>query len=204
MHRQYGAYLAATLTGRVVDKYPELIFRVPFVRALFPDAKFLFIARNGWDICGSIKSWSARLGSERGDETHDWWGANGRKWHLLVDQIVPEHPDLDICGAAMREWQSQKQRAVVEWIVTMREGKTLARAYPDSLLHIPYEELCAAPREWMDSIADFCDLPHDNTFVDYAAGKLEAVPQKSKFELEPCLETAFAETMALLGYGASQ
>jgi hypothetical protein len=39
----YGAYLALTGTTRVIDKYPELVFRVDFVRALFPEAKFLLI-----------------------------------------------------------------------------------------------------------------------------------------------------------------
>ncbi len=46
-HRLFGAYLATSLARRVVDKYPELIFRVPFVKAIFPDAKFLFLVRNG-------------------------------------------------------------------------------------------------------------------------------------------------------------
>jgi hypothetical protein len=45
-HRIYGAYLAATGSKRVVDKYPELIFRVPFVKRIFPDAKFIFLVRN--------------------------------------------------------------------------------------------------------------------------------------------------------------
>ena len=83
-NRLFGAYLAATLSRRVVDKYPELIFRVPFVRALFPDAKFLFLVRNGWDTCHSIEGWSNRLGEQVADETHDWWGVDRRKWNMLV------------------------------------------------------------------------------------------------------------------------
>ncbi len=42
-HRLYGAYLRATFSSRAVDKYPELIFRIPFVLDIFPDAKFLFL-----------------------------------------------------------------------------------------------------------------------------------------------------------------
>jgi hypothetical protein len=40
-HRLFGAYLASIFSPRLVDKYPELIFRVPFVREIFPDAKSL-------------------------------------------------------------------------------------------------------------------------------------------------------------------
>lgn len=200
MHRVHGAYLRSTFTSRVVDKYPELVFRVPFVQAIFPDAKFLFISRNGWDTCGSIKGWSARQGKTQGEEVHDWWGADGRKWHLLVEQIVIEHPDLASHAETMKNWQAQEQRAIVEWIVTMREGLARAKAQPGHVLQIRYEDMCAAPRDWMARIAGFTDLPQDETFLSYAENKLTSVPRKPPFPLEPCLEAPFAQTMRLLGY----
>lgn len=200
MNRIYGAYLRVTGNKRVVDKYPELIFRLPFVQAVFPDAKFIFIARNGWDTCGSIKGWSERLGQETGGEIHDWWGADDRKWRLLVEQMVPEHDDLAPHGDAMLSWTAQEQRAIVEWIITMREGHALAAAHPDIVLHVPYELLCASPTEWMTKIGDFIGLGPDETFRSYATAKLENVPQKAPFPLEPCLQAPFDQTMALLGY----
>ncbi|MDV7142072.1 sulfotransferase [Tropicimonas sp. TH_r6] len=200
MHRIHGAYLRATGTSRVVDKYPELVFRLPFVREIFPDAKFLFISRNGWDTCGSIEGWSDRLGVQSGDEIHDWWGADGRKWQLLVDQLVPEHPDLAPHAGEMRDWQAQTQRAVVEWIVTMREGVRHTQEAPETILHIPYEALCEDPSGWMGRIAAFCDLPADETFLTYAGQKLSTVAPRPAFPLEPCLEEAFATTMQMLGY----
>jgi len=106
IHRIYGAYLRVTGTKRVVDKYPELLFRFPFVKALFPDAKFLFLARNGWDTIHSITGWSKRLGVEKKGEAHNWWGADDRKWQLLVSQIVPEHPDLSPHQADMLGWEN--------------------------------------------------------------------------------------------------
>ena len=88
IHKLFGAYLRTTFSQRVVDKYPELIFRVPYVKELFPDAKFLFLVRNGWDTCGSINYWSERLGKASETETHDWWGRDNRKWNLLVEQVI--------------------------------------------------------------------------------------------------------------------
>ena len=84
--QMFGAYLTATRSKRLVDKYPELIFRVDFVRALFPDARFIFLVRNGWDTCHSIATWSKRLGAQINSEKHDWWGVDDRKWRLLVEQ----------------------------------------------------------------------------------------------------------------------
>src|SRR5690606_25380685 len=74
--RIYGAYLTVSRCRRVVDKYPELVFRVPYVRALFPDAKFIFLMRDGWDTCNSVGSWSKRLGVDFRGEVHDWWGVD--------------------------------------------------------------------------------------------------------------------------------
>ena len=50
--------------------------------------------REGAATCASIRHWSERLGTKVRGEKHDWWGADDRKWHLLVEQIIPEHPDL--------------------------------------------------------------------------------------------------------------
>lgn len=45
-------------TDRVVEKYPEAIYRVPFVQAIFPDAKFILLVLNGLDVVRSVGSWS--------------------------------------------------------------------------------------------------------------------------------------------------
>lgn len=200
--RLFGAYLAATFSLRAVDKYPELIFRVPFVRALFPDAKFLFLARNGWDTCHSIEGWSVRLGQQEGAETHDWWGVNRRKWNLLVEQIVPEHPDLAVHVEVMRNWTKQTDMAAVEWIVTMREGLRLMREFSADVMRVDYEDMCRRPRQRMQEIAAFLELsPDDEPFLDYAEQTLKPTSGKKPFELSPLIADAFGETMAQLGYG---
>lgn len=200
MHRQYGFYLRAAFSTRVVDKYPELVFRSEFVSEIFPTAKFIFIARNGYDACISVEDWSARLGEERGGEVHDWWGVNDRKWNLLVDQIVPEHDDLVKLSPEMRSWSSHHQRAIVEWIVTMREGYALAAAFPQRVLHVPYEALCADPQKWICKIKDFTGLRHDEVCLEYATQKLVPVTSKKRGIIQPNLMPQFVNTMEMLGY----
>lgn len=200
-YRIFGAYLAATFSNHVVDKYPELIFRVPFVKALFPDAKFLFLVRNGWDTCHSIDAWSGRLGEQINGEVHDWWGADRRKWHLLIEQVVSGHPDLAPHVAAMRDWTSQSDMAAVEWIVTMREGLELLKKYPGDVLRVDYEQLCQEPRAIMGQIGKFIGLGDDRAFFGYAESVLRPAGQKAAFALSPLIEKPFLETMAALGYG---
>ncbi|BCO09745.1 hypothetical protein GF1_21210 [Desulfolithobacter dissulfuricans] len=203
-HRLFGAYLAATISRRVVDKYPELIFRVPFVKAIFPDAKFLFLSRNGWDTCHSIDGWSHRLGQQVGGENHDWWGVDRRKWDLLVDQIVPEHADLALHADAMRTWTNHTDMAAVEWVVTMREGLSLLQQYPNDVLQVSYEKLCAKPLQVLGEITPFTGLAgSDMPFIRYAESTLKPVGQKKPFALAPAIEKPFCEVMQKLGYEAS-
>lgn len=197
-HRIFGAYLRSGFCTRFVDKYPEMIFRVPFLRAIFPDARFLFLSRDGWETCASIEAWSGRLGRAEGGERHDWWGADDRKWHLLVEQIVPEHPDLAPHHAWLAALGDHRLRAAVEWIVTMREGLTLLEGAPMDVLHVPYARLCADPAGMMDRIATFAGLSPDPVFRDYAARALKPPSAGAPFPLPDALRDAFEETQARL------
>jgi hypothetical protein len=200
-HRLFGAYLALAGARRVVDKYPEMIFRVPFVKAIFPDARFLFLVRNGWDTCHSIEGWSQRLGKQARSEIHDWWGANRRKWDLLLEQIVPEHPDLLTHRDAMRGWTRQADMAAVEWIVTMREGRRVMREYPGDVMQVTYEALCRDPRPAMEQIGEFAGLERDETLLRYAESVLRPARPRSPVALAPVIERTFLDTMRELGYG---
>lgn len=199
-HRIFGAYLTSVCSKRLVDKYPELIFRVPFVQEIFPDAKFIFLVRNGWDTCASIDKWSDRLGKQKNGKTHDWWGVNRRKWNLLVDQLVPEYADLAMHQDEMYCWDNHTDMAALEWIVTMREGMRLEREYPDSVMRVNYEELCLQPDEVLSQMISFMGLGDDPVFLNYAKQVLQTGRQHKPFELAPELKEAFQNTMRGLGY----
>lgn len=193
-HRIYGAFLRLSFTTRVVDKYPELIFRVPFVRQIFPDAKFLFLSRDGWDTCASISNWSTRLGVNAEGETHDWWGVDRRKWKLLVEQIIPEHPDLAPYMDNLQELTDHRAMAATEWIVSMREGLRLLKDHPADVLHVPYAQLCNDPAEICARIANFAGLRHDEVFLGYARSVLTAAEPSEGFTLPSILEEPFRST----------
>jgi len=200
-HRLFGAYLASIFSSRLVDKYPELIFRVPFVKEIFPDAKFIFLVRNGWDTCSSIEGWSNRLGQQVNGETHDWWGVNRRKWYLLVEQIVSEHEDLAHFSTDMLSWTNHTDMAAVEWIVTMREGMRLIEVYSEEVLRVDYESLCANSEHEIKRIAKFLGFQReDNKFIKYAKQTLKSVTPAPSFELHQSIKKPFMETMEKLGY----
>ncbi len=198
-HRLFGTYLAATLSRRVVDKYPELIFRVPFVRAIFPDAKFIFLMRNGWDTCRSIQGWSGRLGKSAGRDVHDWWGVNRRKWELLVDQIIPCHPDLAPYQKELSAFTNQVDMAAIEWIVTMREGLALI-SNDSGVIGVRFEDLSQRPYAVLRTLNNFLNLSEDKVFFNYGQSILHPVQDAGDFPLHPLVVKPFNETMRRLGY----
>jgi len=199
-HRLYGYYLAMTFSGRVVDKYPELIFRIPFLQEIFSDAKFVVIVRNGWDTCRSIIEWSKKYRKELNGEIHDWWGLNRRKWRYLVEQLVPENVDLAQHQAEIADFTRQSDMAAVEWIITMREGMKHLEKYPSHIFCVKFEELSHQPKRVLNELREFLDLSEDGVFQEYGNKILHPVKDSGPFDLHPLLKGPFAETMIKLGY----
>jgi len=200
IHKLFGAYLRSTFSQRVVDKYPELIFRVPYVKALFPDAKFLFLVRNGWDTCGSIKYWSERLGETTDTETHDWWGRDNRKWNLLVEQVIKQDSYYKDVWSVIDEIVSHTDMAALEWISTMRQGMAVQEESPDSVFRVDYEKLVDDPEIVLSTVREFCEIEEDPIFIEYGKKVLKPVKPKNPFVLHPTIEPLFLETMQTMGY----
>lgn len=200
--RLFGAYLSTTLSQRVVDKYPELIFRVDFVRTLFPDARFILLVRNGWDTCRSIASWSEQFGVQVNGKTHNWWGVGDRKWNLIVDQLVARDEKLGEFTEEIRHFDRHLDRASVEWTVTMREGLDILQNLPDCIYTIRFEELTSNPIKVLSSLCKFCELNQDETFLDYAHHTLRPLPSRNPFDLHPKIEHIFHDTMSKLEYNS--
>lgn len=199
-HKLFGAYLAAVFSRRLVDKYPELVFRTPFVRAIFPDAKFILIVRNGWDACVSIAEWSRRNRVVTTAGVQDWWGVNQRKWTLLQSELVASDPAFEGLRSLVAGLHRPPDMAAVEWIVTMREGLRRAAEERDRLLMLKYEDLASRPRDSLAHIADFAGLAADAKFLDYGEQALQPSPNRSRTDLHPALHELFESTLTSLGY----
>ncbi len=196
----FGAYLSTTGTKRVVDKYPELIYRVDFVREIFPDARFILLVRNGWDTCQSIATWSERLGVSYKGETHDWWGVDNKKWKLIVKDLVATDAEMIDIVEDVNQFEKHSDKAVVEWVVTMREGLNLMEKYPECTYTVRFEELTTHPEKTLSPLCDFCELHLDKTFLDYARHTLHPVPQREHFKIHPKIAPIFYDTMEQLEY----
>jgi Sulfotransferase family len=163
-HALFAWYLRASRSQRVVDKYPELVFRHAFVRAIFPDARFLIVVRSPWSTLESVAKWSR---SHATDDA-DWWGVRDQKWDAIWTQGVVQRPhNSDLATLDLANESDHRIRAAVEWIVAMREAVSLAATDPlAQVLH--YEELVSRPRAMMRDTLSFCELPASSRTEAYA------------------------------------
>lgn len=202
--RIFNRYLSLVRARRLVDKYPELIFRVEYLLELFPDAKIVFISRNGADAIHSIDLWSKRLGVVVDGRVDDWWGRGDIKWHYLRRQIIENDPDYASVKDVATDSLDHVNRAALEWIITMREGLRYLKQYPESVTHVCYEKLISAPDAELTRLLDQCHLEYDSSVIEYAKEKLYTNAPKPVPTLLPPIMDMFNKTMSDLGYSTGE
>jgi len=137
-------YLAVRLVvrrRRFVDKTPENCLRVPYLDALFPDARFVFLRRRAADNVNSLmEGWRARprFVTHRLPESLDGLGAmSGNRWSFV---LVPGWRELR--SAPLEEICARQYVASNEAALDARESVD-----PSRWLDVAYEDLVAAPVE---------------------------------------------------------
>ena len=201
-HRLYGNYLKVVRAQRVVDKYPELVFRVPYVRKIFPDAKFLFIVRDGYDTVASVRNWQQRHSSMVRGVRHGWWGVDDRKWSLIVKELVTQDPDLAPMADYIATFSTDVDRAAVEWMLVVREGLQQMERFGDDILLLKHEDLVRDSTTCLESVFAFAQLNDDRAVREYAGRIVRQPPAVDRPVVDRKILPHFEEIRRSVGYGS--
>lgn len=200
-YRLYAFALRASASDRLLDKNGEAIFRVEFIKKIFPDAQFLFLIRNGRDVVTSVNQWSRSHGvTNQEGVVQDWWGKDRRKWEIMVDELVSADGELLPLISDIQGFQSQRDMAAVEWILTAKKGLKLLREDSAHTHLIRYEDLLSDPDIELDNIFRFCALPGDDKVHCYAREILHKPRKREACEISPVIEPVFRRIMHEFGY----
>lgn len=199
-YRLFSRYLKFINSSRLVDKYPELIFRTEYILELFPDAKIIFITRNGSDATHSIDLWSKRLGIIKNQDSEDWWGRNDIKWNYLKEQIIDIDSYYEDIRSVVTEDLNHTNRAALEWIITMREGLKQKSIHSNFIYKIKYEDLLSSKSTVLRDLFEWCDLEHDESVYEYSEQILYTNKSKPYPDLLEPIDKLFNETMSKLNY----
>ena len=114
----------------VVEKTPRNILRLPFVRAVFPEARVIHIVRDGRDVACSLLP-----------------GIGGAKWRHLKppswQRLLAEHTGVVRCALVWNE--------VLE--IALADLSDMPH------LQVRYEDLIAAPERVATAVLRYLDLP---------------------------------------------
>jgi hypothetical protein len=194
------------LTGknkRLIDKTPRNVLRIPFVDAIFPNARYVILTRDGRDNVNSlINAWrSHRYKTYELPEPHEIPGVDPIWWKFVL------YPD----------WEQDRKGplevvAAHQWIVS-NEHILAARKNigQDRWTEIRYEDLVAKPEQEVGRLLEWLDLEYEEPIHAKAAAtrttpiNTVTPPEMGKWrrenpkEIEAVLET-IRPTMEKLGY----
>ncbi len=149
---------------RFVDKTPPNCLRIPYLDALFPDARYVFLRRRGADNVNSlIEAWRARprFVKYRLPEPLNGLGElSGDRWSLA---LVPGWRDLR--ESPLEEICAHQYIACNEAVLNARDGMD-----PAQWVDVAYEELVERPVDVLRELFERLELPFTDSAAAYAGG----------------------------------
>ncbi|MFG0283436.1 MAG: sulfotransferase family protein [Phycisphaerales bacterium JB039] len=140
----------------VLEKLAINNFRLPFLRALAPSARFINIIRHGVEVARSIA---------RKVEAGEWYGVDDRKWPLLC-----EHAEARGLGDLAASCRTPYERGLLEWRMSVEAAAPVVEELGGrQLIQVTYAELIDFPDQVIARIERFLRLPHDETAAAWAA-----------------------------------
>ncbi len=196
-------FLVTGRSKRLIDKTPRNALRVPFIARVFPDARFVFLVRDGRDNVNSlINAWrTPRYRTYRLPEPHSISGADPQWWKFV---LYPGWRD-DVAGplerVCARQWIASNEHALDAFEEMPQARWTLLR----------YEELVTRPDAEVARVLSFLELPHDTDVMSRAAAldrtpiNVVTPPERGKWKKENPSEIEavlplMAPTMERMGY----
>lgn len=151
-------YILGLEEYRVIDKTPPNVFRVKYINKLFPDAKYIFLTRDGrTNISSLIDAWlsTGNLFSFKFREFYEYnsriniEGYSGKVWKFLNPPGWETYLDgksiEEICAF---QWLSANQYAL----------EAFSEMSSDKYLHVRYEDILADKESSLERICKFIDI----------------------------------------------
>lgn len=196
------------VTGRrnhLLDKTPRNALRVGFVDALFPDARFIYLKRDGRENTNSlINAWrTPRYRTYELPEPHRIPGVDPRWWKFVLYPGWRSDIEGPVEVVAAKQWLASNEHA----------SRDLGAIAPARRFELRYEDLVERPVEEVGKIMAFLDLPYEPGVKDKAAATASTPintvtpPEPGKWRREnpaeiEAITSQIAPTMQRMGYEA--
>lgn len=189
LRRLLARQVARTGRPRLVEKLPINSFRLPFIDAVLPDARYVHIVRDGVEVARSIEHWCRQ---------REWFGTDDYKWRLLVEyaERQPRYRGLaaschDDYARGLLEWRLSED-AALEFLATLPATRHLA---------VRYDDFVRAPGEVLASIERFLGLEPSLDARRYADANVTGPSRPPAAPSDPLVTERIAgDLLRRLGY----
>ena len=199
-------FLVTGRRRRLIDKTPRNALRVGFVNALFPDARFIYLKRDGRENVNSlINAWrSPRYRTYELPEPHAIPGIDPRWWKFVLYPGWRDDREGPVEVVCARQWVASNEHA-------LRDFSDLD---PSRKIEISYEDLIAGPVDEVGRIMGFLELDYEEPVRAKAAEtattpiNIVTPPEAGKWRREnpteiAAIEPLIAPMMSKMGYDLS-
>jgi hypothetical protein len=196
-------FLVAGSSKRLIDKTPRNAQRVGFIDALFPDARFIYLKRDGRDNINSlINAWrTPRYRTYALPEPHQIAGVDPKWWKFVLYPGWQEDRKGPLELVCAKQWLHSNEGAMTG----------LAAIDKDRWAEIRYESLVEDPEDEVGRLMRFLELPYEDP-VRARAAATKTTPinivtpvERGKWRKENpeeigAIEGLIAPTMQEMGY----
>jgi hypothetical protein len=197
-------FLVTGSRKRLIDKTPRNALRIPFVDALFPDARYVYLQRDGRDNVNSlINAWrTPRYRTYLLPEPHAIPGVDPHWWKFVLYDGWKDDRRGPLEVVCAKQWIACNDAALDAATTIGAERWTGTR----------YEHLVDNPEAEVKRIVDFLDLPYERDVAARAATvkttpiNVVTPPEAGKWRREnpneiEAIGSLIRPTMERLGYG---
>tara|TARA_B100001057_G_C22862141_1_gene954961 strand:+ start:1350 stop:2102 length:753 start_codon:yes stop_codon:yes gene_type:complete len=128
----------------LVEKLPINSFRINLLKKIFPNAKFIFVRRNGLEVANSIEK--LHIKKKR------WFGNNNHKWlelkKLLISRKINLPENINIRHKGLCEWR----------LSNLLMDEFLNKETTQNILEINYSDFVKAPLTSLSKISFFLKI----------------------------------------------
>ena len=155
----YGTLAIPPASIRFLEKTPKNALRIPFLRSVFPDARFIFLYREAKENISSLmEGWRSRRFISYA--TVPGWPHG--EWSFFLPPDWPNLRHASIAEIATRQWAVANDQILTD----------LQAGDPGSWCCIPCAELVRNPRQTLMHISQFADLNWDQHLDQQVADTL--------------------------------
>jgi hypothetical protein len=156
-------------TYRIIDKTPPNCFRVEYLAKLYPDAKFIYITRDGLDNTSSLmNAWRSKqkfqfryrkyleeylkpLDGVQGSRSVKYFDIQGYQsdvWKFAMPPGWEAYRDKTLAEACAFQWFKTHEYAL----------NSLSKLAPERVIRFKFEDLMAEPHHSIEKLCSFLDI----------------------------------------------